>query len=60
VQDLSDGSWLAHLKKSTDRTPAAPMLVRVVDYTVDDGRDNPERFRLFDRGVPAVSTVVGG
>jgi len=47
VQDLSDGSWLAHLKKSTDRTPAAPMLVRVVDYTVDDGRDNPETYRLF-------------
>jgi len=47
VQDLPDGSWLAHLKKSTDRTSSPPMLVRVVDYTVDDGRDNPETYRLF-------------
>ena len=47
VQDLPDGSWLAHLKKSTDRTNTPPMLVRVVDYTIDDGRTNPERYRLF-------------
>ena len=47
VQDLPDGSWLAHLKKSTDRTDTPPMLVRVVDYTIDDGRTNPERYRLF-------------
>jgi hypothetical protein len=45
--DLSDGSWLAHLRKSTDRT-SEPMLVRVIDYTVDDGRDTPgEAYRLF-------------
>ncbi len=47
VQDLPDGSWLAHLKKSTDHTDTPPMLVRVVDYTVDDGRANPETYRLF-------------
>ena len=47
VQDLPDGSWLAHLKKSTDRTDTPPMLVRVVDYTIDDGRANPETYRLF-------------
>ena len=47
VQDLPDGSWLAHLKKSTDRTNTPPMLVRVVDYTIDDGRTNPETYRLF-------------
>ncbi len=47
LQDLPDGSWLAHLKKSTDRTDTPPMLVRVVDYTIDDGRANPESYRLF-------------
>lgn len=49
VQDLPDGSWLAHLRRST---PAAarredPMLVRVVDYTVADGQDNATTYRLF-------------
>ena len=23
------------------------MLVRVIDYTIDDGRDNPTTYRLF-------------
>jgi hypothetical protein len=46
VRDLPDGSWLAHLRRSTDRT-SEPMLARVVDYTVDDGRDNPTVYRLF-------------
>jgi len=45
VEDLSDGSWLSHLRRST---PAAarreePMLVRVID----DGRENPIAYRLF-------------
>jgi len=49
VEDLPDGSWLAHLRRST---PAAarreePMLVRVVDYTIDDGRANTGTYRLF-------------
>lgn len=49
VEDLSDGSWLAHLRGTM---PAAerrqePMLVRVVDYTIDDGRENPTNYRLF-------------
>jgi len=49
VEDLRDGSWLAHLRRAT---PAAarreePMLVRVVDYTIDDGRENPTSYRLF-------------
>jgi hypothetical protein len=40
VQDLPDGTWLAHLRR---KTPAAqrngePALVRVIDYTLDDGR----------------------
>ncbi len=49
VEDLPDGSWLAHLRRST---PAAarreePMPVRVIDYTIDDGRKNPTSYRLF-------------
>ena len=47
--DLPDGSWLAHVR---GLTPAAarreePMLVRVIDYSIDDGRDNPTVYRLF-------------
>jgi IS4 transposase len=52
VEDLPDGTWLAFLRRST---PAAarheePMLVRVIDYTVDDGRDEQSAaasYRLF-------------
>lgn len=49
LRDLEDGSWLAHLRRST---PAAarreePMLVRVIDYTIADGRENPTGYRLL-------------
>lgn len=49
LQDLPDGSWLAHLHQthSAAARRAKPMLVRVIDYTIDDGRDNPETYRLF-------------
>jgi len=46
VRDLDDGSWLAHLQKSTERK-SEPMLVRVIDYTIEDGRENPTTYRLF-------------
>ncbi|ETW24907.1 transposase [Mycobacterium gastri 'Wayne'] len=46
VQDLPDGSWLAYLQPSTDRR-STPMLARVIDYTLDDGRDNPTVYRLL-------------
>jgi hypothetical protein len=58
VRDLDDGSWLASLQKSTDRT-SEPMLVRVVDYTVDDGRENPTSYRLITTVVdPAEASAV--
>ncbi len=40
VQDLPDGTWLAHLRRTTPAAErnAEPMLVRVIDYTLDDGR----------------------
>src|SRR5664280_1079108 len=49
LQDLPDGSWLAHLHQthSAAARAAEPMLVRVIDYTIDDGRDNPTSYRLF-------------
>jgi hypothetical protein len=46
VSDLGDGSWLAHLRRATDRV-SEPMLARVIDYTLDDGRDNPTVYRLL-------------
>ena len=49
LEDLPDGSWLAHLQQthSAAARAAEPMLVRVIDYTIDDGRDNPTTYRLF-------------
>ncbi len=46
VSDLDDGSWLAHLRGAKDRV-SEPMLARVIDYTLDDGRDNPTVYRLL-------------
>ena len=45
VEDLPDGSWLAHLRAAKDRHNE-PMLARIVDYTVEDGRENPTVYRL--------------
>lgn len=45
VEDLPDGSWLAHLRADRDRINE-PMLARIIDYTLDDGRDNPTVYRL--------------
>jgi len=52
LEDLADGSWLAHLKQthSAEARAAEPVLVRVIDYTLDDGRDEerpPVAYRLF-------------
>jgi hypothetical protein len=49
LEDLPDGSWLAHLRQthSAAARREEPILVRVVDYTIDDGRENPETYRLF-------------
>ena len=48
-EDLPDGSWLAQLHQthSAAARRAEPMLVRVIDYTIDDGRDNATTYRLF-------------
>jgi hypothetical protein len=46
LQTLQDDSWLARIHLSTDSN-AEPITVRVIDYTLDDGRDNPQAYRLF-------------
>jgi len=46
LRTLEDDSWLARIRLSTDKT-ADPITVRVIDYTLDDGRDNGESYRLF-------------
>jgi len=46
VRDLPDGSWLAHLRRAKDHS-SEPMLARVIDYTIDDGRDNATSYRLI-------------
>ena len=48
VESLPDGSWLAQITPSgPKRKTTEPITVRVVDYTIDDGRENPETYRLL-------------
>jgi hypothetical protein len=48
-ETLPDGSWLAEIipTSGTGRAKTSPSTVRVIDYVVDDGRDNPEEYRLL-------------
>lgn len=45
---LDDGSWLARIVPTSgpNRQTTEPLRVRVIDYTIDNGRDNPEQHRL--------------
>jgi hypothetical protein len=49
LETLSDGSWLARIIPTSGmkRMHATPLIVRVIDYTIDDGRENPEEYRLL-------------
>jgi len=48
VKDLPDGSWLADVFDSVaDGRRRRPVRVRVVSYTVEDGRDPPGPYRLI-------------
>ena len=47
VKDLPDGSWLAQVFHSTaDRARRDPRKVRVIEYTVEDGREPTGPIRL--------------
>ena len=48
VKALDDGSWLAELRPSGSAgRRAEPLSIRVIDYRIDDGRDNDEHYRLL-------------
>jgi IS4 transposase len=49
VETLADGSWLARIIPTSgpNRITVQPLTVRVIDCTIDDGRDNPEEYRLL-------------
>jgi hypothetical protein len=49
VETLPDGSWRASIiaTSGVNRTATPPLDVRVIDYTIDDGRDNPQQYRLL-------------
>jgi len=48
VKDLPDGSWLADVfDSSTDRARRHPVRVRVISYTIEDGRDPAGPYRLI-------------
>ncbi len=48
VETLADGSFLAEVKPSgNEGRKALPLLVRIVDYTIDDGRGDHESYRLL-------------
>jgi hypothetical protein len=48
VESLSDGSWLAELRPSGNAgRKADPLIIRVLDYEIDDGRSNEGTYRLL-------------
>ncbi len=48
IETLGDGSWLAELRPSGNAgRHAEPLIIRVIDYQIDDGRPNDETYRLF-------------
>jgi hypothetical protein len=48
VETLDDGSWLAELRPSGSAgRKADPLIIRVIDYEIDDGRASDNSYRLF-------------
>ena len=49
LETLEDGSWLAQIVPTSgvNRRTTEPLTARVIDYTIDDGRENPEHYRLL-------------
>jgi hypothetical protein len=47
-RDLPDGSWLARIDPpKPQRATTESLTVRVVDYTIDDGRESEATYRLL-------------
>ena len=47
LRTLEDSSWLAQVRPTVRDEGVEPITVRVIDYTVGDGRDNLQSYRLF-------------
>lgn len=48
IEALEDGSWISEIYDSVnDRKRQHPTQVRVIEYSLDDGRDNEETYRLI-------------
>ncbi len=48
IETFEDGSWLGELRANNSRFKTEHVVVRVVDYDIDDGRGSPMGpFRLF-------------
>ena len=48
IESLADGSYLAELRPSGNAgRKAEPLVIRIIEYTIDDGRHNEETYRLF-------------
>jgi hypothetical protein len=57
IQTLEDDSWLAQIRPSGHKKDE-PITVRVIDYTIDDGRENNQSYRLFTTILdPAVASA---
>ena len=48
-EPLADGSWLATIipTSGTGRQSTTPLTVRVVDYTINNGHDNSDSYRVL-------------
>ena len=48
IETLADGSWLAEMRANNSKPDTDHVVIRVVEYTIDDGRgDEMGPFRLF-------------
>lgn len=48
VETLDDGTWIGELRPGGNAgRHAEPHRVRVIDYSIDDGRTNDNTYRLF-------------
>jgi len=48
LENLDDGSWLAELRPSGNAgRHGEPLVIRVIEYQIDDGRADDETYRLF-------------
>lgn len=47
LETLSDGSWLAEIRANNSKPRTESMVVRVIDYSIDDGRGDSGPYRLL-------------